>query len=37
MMVNRNNCLGENYMSRNVYTEEIMENIEKEYRIDDGK
>lgn len=35
MMVNRNNCLGENYMSRNVYPEEIMENIEKEYRIDD--
>nr|DAQ80297.1 MAG TPA: hypothetical protein [Caudoviricetes sp.] len=35
MMINENNYLGENYMSRNVHTEEIMENTEKEYHIDD--
>lgn len=34
-MINENNYLGENYMSRNVHTEEIMENTEKEYHIDD--
>lgn len=35
MMINENDYLRENYMSRNVHTEEIMENTEKEYHIDD--